>query len=72
MPIIVDGEEYLTTAEAADYLGVTPLTLRNRARANNIKTYKQGITRNVYYRKSDLDSLKALRPNTSDEEEDDE
>ena len=69
MPIASDNEQYFTTAEACEYLGITPVTLRNRAKANGIRAYKQGITRNVYYRKSDLDKLKVFRPIEDDDEE---
>jgi hypothetical protein len=63
MPIAVDNEEYYSVAEACEYLGgISRQTLRLRAKADNIRTYKQGITRNVYYRKSDLDRLRAFRP----------
>jgi hypothetical protein len=63
MPIKVDDEEYYTVAEACAYLGnITPQTLRNRAKANDVLAYKQGVTKHVYYRKSDLDRLKAFRP----------
>ena len=68
MPITVDNEEYLTVPEACDYLGgISAQTLRLRARANGVKAYKQGLARNVYYRRSDLDRIKAFRP--VDEEE---
>ena len=70
MPFIIDNEEYLTTAEACEYLGgISSLTLRNRTKAAGIVSYKQGFSRNVYYKKSDLDQLKALRPNLRDEED---
>ena len=71
MPIKVDNEEYYTVAEACEYLGnITSQTLRNRAKANGVLAYKQGITKNVYYRKSDLDRLKAFRPVIRDDEQD--
>jgi Helix-turn-helix domain len=71
MPITVDNEVYFTVPEACDYLGgISAQTLRLRARANGIKPYKQGIARNVYYRKSDLDRIKAFRPVEDDEKED--
>jgi len=73
MPIKVDNEEYYTVAEACEYLGnITAQTLRNRAKANGVLVYKQGISKNVYYRKSDLDRLKAFRPVNRDEEQDSE
>lgn len=73
MPIKVDNEEYYTVAEACKYLGnITPQTLRNRAKANGVLAYKQGVTKNVYYRKSDLDRLKAFRPVIRDGDQDNE
>jgi hypothetical protein len=70
MPIVVDNEEYLSISEALIYLGgISRQTLRLRTKAEGIKAYKQGISRNVYYRKSDLDRLKELRP--IDDHEDD-
>ncbi len=73
MPIKVDDEEYYTVAEACEYLGnITAQTLRNRAKANGVLAYKQGVSKNVYYRKSDLDRLRAFRPVTRDEEQDSE
>ena len=62
MPIMVDNVEYMSVLEACEYLGVSRQTLRLRATKNKIRAYKQGVTRNVYYKKSDMDSLKALRP----------
>lgn len=68
MPIIVGDEEYLSVAEACDYLSISYPTLRNRTRTAGIRAYKQGISRSVYYRKSDLDSLKEFRPIEPDED----
>ena len=63
MPISVDNEEYFTVQEACEYLGgISAQTLRLRAKANGVKAYRQGIARNIYYRKSDLDKMKAFRP----------
>jgi hypothetical protein len=63
MPIQVDNEEYLTIPEACEYLGgISPQTLRLRARDNHVHPYKQGLSKKIYYRKSDLDRIKAFRP----------
>jgi hypothetical protein len=63
MPIVVDNEEYLSVEESLEYLGgVSRQTLRLRTKAAGISAYKQGISRHVYYKKSDLDQLKAFRP----------
>ena len=69
MPITVDREEYFSIPEACEYLGgITRQTLRLRAKEHDIKAYKQGISRHVYYRRSDLDRLKAFRPVEDDED----
>jgi excisionase family DNA binding protein len=63
MPIIIDNEEYLSVEEACAYLGgISRETLRRRTQASGIKKYSRGVTRNVYYRKADLDALNQLRP----------
>ncbi len=74
MPVIVDGEEYLSTSEACDYLGgISSETLRKRARANGVTRFRRGIEKTVYYKKADLDSkLRAMRPIREGEEDDQE
>jgi excisionase family DNA binding protein len=67
MPIIINNEEYYTIEEACEYLGgISRETLRRRTQAYGIKKYTRGVTRNVYYRKADLDRLNELRPVDSD------
>ncbi len=69
MPIKVDDEEYYTIAEACEYLGgISAQTLRLRARDNHVQPYKQGLTKKIYYRKSDLDRIKAFRPVSRNED----
>jgi DNA-binding transcriptional MerR regulator len=73
MPVKADNEEYYTIAEACEYLGgISAQTLRLRARENNVQPYKQGLTKKIYYRKSDLDRIKAFRPVSRNEEKDSE
>jgi excisionase family DNA binding protein len=63
MPIIIDREEYYTVEEACAYLGgITRDTLRRRAEAYGIPKHTRGVTRRVYYRRSDLDKLNKPRP----------
>jgi Helix-turn-helix domain len=70
MPIIIDGEEYLSIDEACAHLGgISRETLRRRTKASGIKKYTRGITRNVYYRRSDLDRLNELRPMDDENQE---
>jgi excisionase family DNA binding protein len=71
MPIIIDNEEYLSIEEACSYLGgISRETLRRRTEAYGIRKYTRGVTRRVYYRKSDLDRLNEFRPVDDDQEED--
>ena len=73
MPVKVDNEEYYIIPEACDYLGgISPQTLRLRARDNHVQPYKQGLTKKIYYRKSDLDRIKAFRPVNRNEEQESE
>jgi hypothetical protein len=63
MPITINGEEFLTIDESCEYLGgVSRETLRRRTKEAGIERYTRGITRTVYYRKTDLDRLLELRP----------
>ncbi|QBD82660.1 DNA-binding protein [Ktedonosporobacter rubrisoli] len=70
MPIIIENEEYYTVEEACNFLGgITRDTLRRRATAYGIKKYTRGVTRRIYYRKSDLDTLNRPRlMNDSDDQ----
>lgn len=68
MPIIINNEEYYSIEEACEYLGgISRETLRRRTQESGIKKYSRGVTRNVYYRKADLDNLNQLRPIDDDE-----
>jgi len=63
MPITINGEEFLTIEESCEYLGrISRETLRRRTKEAGIERYTRGITRTVYYRKTDLDRLLELRP----------
>lgn len=63
MPIMINGEEYLTIEESCEYLGgISRETLRRRTKDAGIGRYTRGITRAVYYRKADLDKLLEMRP----------
>ena len=63
MPITINNEEYLSTAEACQYLGgITSQTLRMRAKVYGIEPVKRGIGRQVYYSRRDLDKLLEFRP----------
>lgn len=65
--IDIDGTEYLTAAEAAHLLGVKVATLYAYASRGRLQSYRRGIKRERYYRRSDIDELLQLRPSDDDE-----
>lgn len=60
-PKEVDGEIYLTTQEACDYLGVSRETLHQMTKDGRLYKYRQGFSRTVYYKQEELDNLKRIR-----------
>ena len=50
-------KKYLTIKEAAELLGVTPLTLRNWDRAGKLSASRNPINNYRVYRKEDIDGL---------------
>jgi excisionase family DNA binding protein len=69
MPVLIDGETYHSTEEACDYLGVSRDTLNRMAGDGRLRKYRQGFARTVYYRQSELDALKAMRPVDKEKDE---
>ena len=69
MPLEIKGETYLSTGEAARYLGVSRPTVDHLVETGKLARYKQGIRRVAYYRQSDLDRLLELRREGDEEEE---
>jgi excisionase family DNA binding protein len=60
MPGSVDVEklsDYMRVAEAADYLGVSPNTLRNWVNAGKIAAVRHPLNDYRLFKKKDLDSL---------------
>ena len=58
----VDGmklQDYLQITAAAEYLGVSPNTLRNWERAGKLATYRHPINGYRLYKKTDLEALLA-------------
>jgi excisionase family DNA binding protein len=47
-------KDYLTVAEAAEFLGVTPTTLRRWDRKGKLRSKRHPINRYRLYRKKDL------------------
>jgi excisionase family DNA binding protein len=69
MPIIRDNETYLTTQEACNFLGVSRQTINRLVREGRLHQNKQGITRTVYYRQSELERIAEIHQVEPDEEQ---
>ncbi len=63
MPEEIEGKLYLTTAEAAEYLGVSQgWFTRTVVSKYKLQGYKRGVGREIYYEKIDLEPILSLRP----------
>jgi excisionase family DNA binding protein len=60
--IVIDGEEYLESGEAARRLGVKRETLYAYVSRGLLASYRQGIKRQRLYRRADIDELLRLAP----------
>ncbi len=61
LPLVVEGENYYTAKEAAAYRDTCYRNIRNR-----LPTYHYGAYRREYFRQSDLDRYKGIRPAEKD------
>ena len=57
---MVKLRDYLRISDAADYLGVSPNTLRNWERAGKIVAYRHPVNDYRLFRREDLDTLLRL------------
>ena len=62
----VEGDVYLTSAEAAEVLGVKPSTLYAYVSRNVLPSYRQGIRRERLYKQSDIQRLLRIQPSVSE------
>jgi excisionase family DNA binding protein len=60
--IEIQGEPYLSAAEACELLGVKPATLYAYVSRGVLKSYRQGMKRARLYRRGDLERARHLRP----------
>jgi citrate synthase len=60
--IEIQGEPYLSAAEACELLGVKPATLYAYVSRGVLKSYRQGIKRARLYRRGDVQRVLRLRP----------
>jgi excisionase family DNA binding protein len=62
-PVVeIQGEPYLSAAEACELLGVKPATLYAYVSRGVLRSYRQGIRRARLYRRRDLQRVLHLRP----------
>jgi MerR family transcriptional regulator, copper efflux regulator len=50
-------DEYLTVKAAAEFLGVSPSTLRNWGRAGKLKPHRHPMNRYRLYRRNELEAV---------------
>jgi excisionase family DNA binding protein len=55
-------DEYITTDEAIALLGVSRTTLHTYVKQGRIQKYTRGVTRRVYYKRSEVEELGQIRP----------
>jgi predicted site-specific integrase-resolvase len=61
MPINIDGETYLNTAETCRAVGVSRETLNRYVQDGLIRRYKRGLSRTAYYKETDVQELARKR-----------
>jgi excisionase family DNA binding protein len=62
----LDGEEYLTAAEACALLGVKAATLYAYVSRGVLQSYRQGIRRQRLYKRREVDTLLQVRPSNAE------
>jgi excisionase family DNA binding protein len=62
MPVVVDGVEYLSAAEAAELLGVKRETLYAYASRGRLRSYRRGTGRARLYRADEIRGLTRIQP----------
>ena len=66
MTVIINGEEYLTAGEAADFLGVSATTFSKFQEEYHLKHLKrEGMGQRKFFRKKDLEPLTEYKPGES-------
>ena len=58
--IEIQGEPYLSAAEACELLGVKPATLYAYVSRGILKSYRQGTKRRRLYRRAEVEALRRL------------
>ena len=64
-----EDEQYLTPDEACKYLEVSRRTLERYVADGRITKYRRGVKRTVLFKRSELDRLLEIRPDSKGEED---
>ena len=67
MPIEIEGETYYTASEAARYLRIARDTFYRNVKPH-LQSYRYGALKREYFRQSDLDRYRGIRPAEEDEQ----
>jgi len=63
MPVEENGERYLSTQEAMDFLGVSATTFRELRREFSLQPFTiVGQGKNLFFRESELKKIPRIRP----------
>jgi excisionase family DNA binding protein len=62
MALMIEGQEFFTTAEACAALGIKPATLYAYVSRGLLRSYRQGIKRRRLYRRVEVEALLRFEP----------
>jgi len=69
MMVKINNEEYLTAAEAAKYLGVSPTTFNKFQKEYDLKYMtRRGLGNKKFFKKKDLEPLLEFKPGEDEKE----
>jgi citrate synthase len=60
--IEIQGEDYLSAAEASELMGIKPATLYAYVSRGVLQSFRQGIKRQRLYRRRDIQQVLRLQP----------
>lgn len=61
MPIIEDGEVYLSVKEAHERLGISRQALNGYVQRGKLQKYPRTLARRVFFKETDIEALKKIR-----------
>lgn len=61
LPIVEDGEVYLTVKEAYERLGISRQALNGYVKRGRLNKYPRTLARRVFFKQSEIDALKKIQ-----------